>query len=120
MTTLYHYPKCSTCVKARRWLEAHDVAHELIDLVAKPPSKATLKTFLRTTGMSVTKLFNTSGVSYREGGFKDRLAAMTESQALDALAADGRLIKRPILVGDGWVLVGFRESAYADMLVAKP
>lgn len=116
MITLYHYAKCSTCRKARKWLEERGIEHELVDLVTAPPSKAKLKTILSASGESVAKLFNTSGVSYREGGFKARLPTMSESEALDALAADGRLIKRPLLVGDGLVIIGFRETAYEEAL----
>src|SRR5690606_19312309 len=113
MIKLYHYPQCSTCRKARRWLEEHGVEHELVDIVKHPPTKSQLAAILRASGKPVAKLFNTSGVSYREGDWKTRLAKTSESAALDALAADGKLIKRPLLVGDGIVLVGFREDEYA-------
>jgi arsenate reductase len=71
---------------------------------------------LRVSGVAVGKLFNTSGVSYREGGFKSRLATMSEDEALAALAADGKLIKRPLVIGEGFALVGFREGDYAARL----
>ena len=109
---LYHHPGCSTCRKARKWLDGRDVNYRLVDIVENPPSQNALKDLHARAGVPLAKLFNTSGVSYREGGFKDRLKNMTDAQARAALAADGKLIKRPILSGGGVVLVGFREEAY--------
>ncbi|MEP7052466.1 MAG: arsenate reductase family protein [Pseudomonadota bacterium] len=109
---VYHYPNCSTCKKALKWLAAHGVEVELIDIVKKPPSKAELREALKTAGVALRKLFNTSGASYRDGGFGERLPGMTEAEAIDALAADGKLIKRPLLLGKGVALVGFDEAAY--------
>jgi arsenate reductase len=114
--TVYHYPACSTCKKALKWLEAHGVAHERVHIVDAAPTVETLRQVLRRSGVAVGKLFNTSGVSYREGDFKSRLASMSEDEALAALAADGKLIKRPVVIGDGFALVGFREADYAARL----
>ena len=111
--TVYHYPACSTCKKALKWLDAHGIAHERVHIVDAPPSVATLRQALRLSGLPVAKLFNTSGVSYREGDFKSRLATMSEDEALAALAADGKLVKRPLVLGEGFALVGFREADYA-------
>jgi len=113
---VYHYPQCSTCKKALKWLTAHDVAVELIDIVKHPPSKRELREALTSSGLPLKKFFNTSGASYREGNFGERLATMTEAEALDALAADGKLIKRPLLFGKGFALVGFDEAAYSAKL----
>ena len=113
---VYHYPQCSTCKKALKWLAAHDVAVELIDIVQHPPSKAELREVLKAAGIPLRKLFNTSGVSYREGGFGERLKTMTEVEAIDALAKDGKLIKRPLVLGKGLALVGFDEGAYDEKL----
>jgi len=112
----YHYPQCSTCKKALKWLAAHKVEVELIDIVQHPPSKTELREVLKSAGIPLRKLFNTSGVSYREGRFGERLATMTEAEAIDALAKDGKLIKRPLLLGKGVALVGFDEQAYGDAL----
>ena len=112
--TVYHYPKCSTCRKALAWLEAKRIAFDKIDIVTKPPARATLARVAREVGMK--RMFNTSGESYRAGGFKERLATMTESQALDALAADGKLIKRPLAVAEGVALVGFKEEEWTAAL----
>jgi arsenate reductase len=115
-TKVYQYPKCSTCRKALSWLDARGVSYEKTDLVATPPSAAALRDLHRRSGLPIAKLFNTSGESYRSGNFKARLAEMTDAQALAALAADGKLIKRPIVDTGNKVLVGFREDDYAATL----
>jgi arsenate reductase len=114
--TVYHYPKCSTCRKARAFLDARDVAYDAIDIVEHPPSRAKLEAMWKRSGLPLKKLFNTSGVSYREGRFGERLRTMTDAEALDALARDGKLIKRPLIEGPDFVLVGFDEAAYARQL----
>jgi arsenate reductase len=113
---LYQYPKCSTCRKAVKWLDGEKVAYESIDIVTSPPSAATLKRVQKLAGVVVAKLFNTSGVSYREGNYKAKLATMTDGEAFAALAADGKLIKRPIYLGDSVALVGFGEAAWSEKL----
>jgi arsenate reductase (glutaredoxin) len=113
---VYHYPQCTTCKKALKWLAAHDVSVELIDIVKQPPSKRELREVLASAKLPLKKLFNTSGISYREGNFGERLATMSEAEAIDALAADGKLIKRPLLLGKGFALVGFDEAAYESKL----
>jgi arsenate reductase len=110
--TVYQYPKCSTCRKALAWLDEQGVKYEAVDIVEAPPSKAQLKAALETSGLPVKRFFNTSGQSYREGKFGERLPRLTDAQALDALAADGKLIKRPLVIGKGFVLVGFDAAAY--------
>ncbi|MFO7177324.1 MAG: arsenate reductase family protein [Pseudomonadota bacterium] len=111
---VYQYSKCSTCRKALAFLDAHGVEHERIDIVTKPPSKAELRKVLTLSGLPVKKLFNTSGQSYRDGRFGERLGSMSENEALDALARDGKLVKRPLVLGDDFALVGFDESAYRE------
>jgi len=111
--TIWQYPKCSTCRKALKWLDGHGVAAEKPDLVATPPSVAVLRELWKRSGLAIARFFNTSGESYRTGGFKEKLKTMSEAQALAALAADGKLIKRPLLDAGGAVLVGFDEAAYA-------
>jgi arsenate reductase len=113
---VYHYPQCSTCKKALKWLTAHDITIELIDIVKHPPSKRELRDVLTSAGVPLKKLFNTSGASYRDGKFGERLPSMSEAEALDALAADGKLIKRPLVLGKGFALVGFEEAAYDEKL----
>ncbi len=115
-TRVYQYPKCSTCRKAMKWLDAAGVGYEATDLVSHPPSVTTLRDLHKRSGLPVAKLFNTSGESYRAGKWKEKLATLSDSDALAALAADGKLIKRPIVDTGSKVLVGFQEEAYAATL----
>lgn len=114
--TIYHYPNCSTCKRALAWLATHGIAHQAIDLVKTPPAKAVLERAWRLADVPLKKLFNVAGESYRAGDFKTRLATMTDAQALAALAADGKLIKRPLVVGDDLALVGFDADAWQAAL----
>ena len=115
-TRVYQYPGCSTCRKALKWLDASDIAYVKTDLVAEPIPADTLRSLWTRSGLPLRRFFNTAGVSYREGGFKDRLPTMTEDEAIAALAADGKLVKRPIVDAGEAVLVGFREADYAERL----
>lgn len=110
---VYQYPKCSTCRNALKWLDAKKVSYESIDITATPPKKADLQRALK-SGIPLKKLFNTSGQSYREGkwGEKLALAAVSEAQALDALAKDGKLVKRPFILSDSGITVGFDEAVF--------
>lgn len=110
MPTLYLYPGCSTCRSAQKWLKDHGVTVTVVDLVKNPPSPSTLADLEDRGGLPVAKFFNISGESYRSGGFKDRLPTMDDAQKREALAADGMLIKRPILDLGDRVLVGFRAA----------
>lgn len=110
----YHYPACGTCRKATKWLAANGVAVQAIHIVENPLTAAQLGAIASAANVPIRKLFNTSGHSYRDGGFKDRLGTMSEAEMLAALEADGKLIKRPLLVvPDSIALVGFDEAAYA-------
>lgn len=109
---VYQYPQCSTCKKALKWLSARGVEFVSIHIVEHPPSKAELREALKGAAIPLRKLFNTSGASYREGHFGERLPTLTEAEAIDALAQDGKLIKRPVVLGKGVALVGFDEQAY--------
>ncbi len=111
---IYQYPRCSTCRKALKWLDAHAVPYVAVDIVQAPPTKAELARLLKLSGLPVNKLFNTSGQAYRDGNYKERLATMSSDQALAELSANGKLIKRPLLVADQFVLVGFQEPAYSS------
>jgi arsenate reductase len=110
--TIYQYPKCSTCRKALKWLDAQGIAYEAVHIVEAPPSASQLKKAIKQAGLPLRSFFNTSGESYRAGGFKDRLSSMNEAEAVAALAADGKLIKRPLVVAGENVLVGFDEAAW--------
>ncbi len=97
MYTLYEYPKCSTCKKAKAWLDQQDVKYQAIDIKATPPSSEQLAKWMKETGLPVRRFFNTSGVLYREQGLKDLVDSFSIEEASQRLAADGMLIKRPIL-----------------------
>ena len=112
-STVWQYPKCSTCRKALKWLQAHGVRgrepRHRGDAARRWPS---LRDLFKRSGLPIARFFNTSGESYRAGGFKERLKTMSEAEALAALAADGKLIKRPLVDTGDAVLVGFDETAY--------
>ena len=112
------YPKCSTCKKAKAWLDAHGVAYTDRHIVEENPTADELAQWQAASGLPVRRFFNTSGVLYRELGVKDRLdAGMTDAEAFALLAENGMLVKRPIVVGDGFVLVGFREEQWQSELL---
>lgn len=114
--TFYYYPSCSTCRNALRWLREHAIEVEAVHIVESPPPMAVLKRALHDADLEVRRLFNTSGQSYRSGGFKERLPQLSLTEALTELEQDGKLIKRPLLVGDGLALVGFKAEQYAKAL----
>ncbi|MEL3907679.1 MAG: arsenate reductase family protein [Treponemataceae bacterium] len=110
------YKRCSTCRKARAWLEANDFDFEERDIKEKNPSEKEIKTWHKLSGLEIKKFFNTSGKLYREQGLKNKLPTMTDAEAYKLLATDGMLVKRPILVGKDFVLLGFNETAWAERL----
>lgn len=109
--TFFHYAKCSTCVKARKFLEAKGVAVDERPIVERAPTVAELKDLHKRSGLPLSKFFNTSGQSYRALG-KEKISAASEEEKFKLLAADGKLVKRPILDDGKTVLVGFDEEAY--------
>lgn len=108
----YWYPKCSTCRKAKKWLEEHQLSFEEIHIVDCPPTKEELATIYKRSGLELKKFFNTSGQKYRELGLKDKINTATEDELLELLSSDGMLIKRPLLADDNKVTVGFNEELY--------
>ena len=114
--TFYHYPRCSTCVKARKWLDANGISYTPINLADHPPSVDELRAIHDVSGQVLKKLFNTSGQSYRKGGFKDRLDQMSQDEQLKALSADGMLIKRPLLVTESKSLIGFKVVEWESLV----
>ena len=110
------YPKCTTCQKAQRFLDAHGASYTLRDIKTDRPTRGELETWQAQSGLPLRRFFNTSGLQYRALGLKDRLADMTQEDMLDLLATDGMLVKRPLLVTDGRVLVGFREKEWGELL----
>lgn len=116
MLLFVEYPKCSTCQKAKKWLEANQVAFTDRHIVEENPTQEELKEWIARSGLPMKRFFNTSGMKYRELGLKDKLAAMTEEEQLALLASDGMLVKRPLLVGEDFVIPGFREASWSGAL----
>ena len=110
------YPKCSTCQKAKAWLDEHGISHELRDIKTDNPTAEELTLWYRKSGLPLKKFFNTSGLQYKALGLKDKLPGMSEAEQLALLATDGMLVKRPLLVGDSFVLTGFRAAEWEAAL----
>lgn len=108
------YPRCTTCQRARKWLDDRGIAYEFRDIKTAGPTAGELKKWHKQSGLPLKKFFNTSGNSYKELGLKDRLPDMSEAEQIDLLATDGMLVKRPILVRGDLVLVGFKESEWTE------
>lgn len=110
------YPKCSTCQKAKKWLEEKGVDFEERHIKDDKPSVEELRAWHKESGLPLKRFFNTSGLLYKELQLKEKLPAMSEEEQLALLATDGMLVKRPLLIGDGFVLVGFKEAEWAAAL----
>ncbi len=110
------YPKCTTCQKAKKWLDDNGISYELRDIKAENPTYAELKEWHEVSTLPIKKFFNTSGLLYKSMELKDKLPEMTTDACLNLLATDGMLVKRPILVTDDTVLVGFKEMEWAAKL----
>jgi len=106
----YSYKKCSTCVKALKFLEKKGVSVQVLDITETPPNKRELNSMLKSYDGDIKKLFNTSGVQYRELMIKDKIAKMTKDQAIDLLSKNGKLVKRPFLLSPKVNLIGFKEE----------
>ena len=110
------YPKCTTCQKARQWLDAHGVDYTVRDIKEDRPTEAELRAWPALSGLPLKRFWNTSGLQYRALELKDRLPQMSEDEQFALLASDGMLVRRPILVGDGFALPGFREAEWEKAL----
>ena len=110
------YPKCTTCQKAKAWLDNQDGSDTRRDIKLDNPTAEELRQWWTASGLPLKKFFNTSGLQYKALGLKDKLPAMSEEEQLSLLATDGMLVKRPILVGDGFVLTGFRQAEWEEKL----
>lgn len=108
------YPKCSTCQKAKKWLEANNIEYKERHIVEDNPTFEELKDWHSKSGLPLKKFFNTSGLLYKEMKLKDKLPAMSEEEQLKLLASNGMLVKRPLLVNGDTVLVGFKEADWAE------
>ena len=109
------YPKCTTCQKAKKWLDDHRIPYELRDIKLENPTLEELTQWYQASGLPLRKFFNTSGLLYKSMELKTKLSAMTDGEMLEVLASDGMLVKRPLLVGDGAVLVGFKEPQWEEI-----
>jgi Spx/MgsR family transcriptional regulator len=114
--SFYWYPKCSTCIQAAKYLKAKKIETKTIDIVLTPPSTAELKKMLLHYQNDLGKLFNTSGQVYREQNIKDKLKNMSTEEALQLLSKNGKLIKRPFLLGGNFGVVGFKEKEWDDKI----
>ncbi len=113
---LVEYPKCSTCQKAKKWLESQSIDFQSRHIVEETPIVEELQNWLEKSGLEIKRFFNTSGLVYKNMNLKEKLEQMTESEKLNLLASNGMLIKRPILVGEDFVLVGFREAQWSEKI----
>lgn len=116
MSVIYQYPKCNTCRKALKWLESKDMALDVKDITVETPTEEELIEIINKSGLETKKFFNTSGRIYKERKLKEVVGSLSVEEAAKMLAAEGMLIKRPLLVNDDQVLVGFKEAAYEELL----
>lgn len=116
MIDLFWYPRCGTCQKAKKWLDANNIQYNAMDLKDVHPTRTQLEDFLNKSGLPLKKFFNTSGQVYKSLELKDKLPSMSQDEQLDLLAGDGMLVKRPILISGDTVLVGFKEAEWEEKL----
>ncbi|NJE73985.1 arsenate reductase family protein [Pseudoflavonifractor sp. SW1122] len=117
MSVLFlQYPPCTTCKKAKAWLDERGVAYEARNIKEENPTAEELKAWHEKSGLPLKKFFNTSGLAYKALGLKDRLPTMSEEEQYQLLASDGMLVKRPLVIGEKFVLVGFREAQWQEQL----
>lgn len=110
------YPKCTTCQKARKWLDEKGLSYTFRDIKLDNPAEEELKKWHAASGLPLKSFFNTSGIPYKNLGLSTKLAGMSEDEQFKLLATDGMLVKRPLLVGDGFVLVGFKQEEWEKKL----
>ena len=113
---LIWYPKCSTCQKAAAYLKELGLSFDTRDIKAQPPTVGELERWQPLSGLPLARFFNTSGLQYRALGLKEKLPGLDRPAQLELLASDGMLVRRPLLIGEGWVLVGFRPKEWAEKL----
>ena len=110
------YPKCSTCQKAKAWLDQRSISYDFRDIKLNNPTQEELTAWYQKSGLPLKKFFNTSGLQYKALGLKDKLPTMSEAEQLALLATDGMLVKRPLLIGEDFVLTGFRPAEWEAKL----
>lgn len=113
------YPKCTTCQKAQKWLDGQGASYEIRHIKEDNPTRAELEQWWKASGLPLKRFFNTSGLQYKALGLKDKLPSMSEDEQLDLLSTDGMLVKRPILVGEGFALPGFKQAEWEQALNQK-
>lgn len=111
------YPKCSTCQKAKKWLDEHNISYEERNIKEKNPTEKELQEWREKSGFLLKRFFNTSGLLYKQMQLKDKLPEMPDSEQIKLLASDGMLVKRPILIGEDFVLIGFKEGEWQGRLL---
>ena len=111
-----HYPKCTTCKKAEKWLKDHELTYKSRNIKEENPTEEELTEWIKRSGLPVKRFFNTSGMLYREMGLKDKLPEMSEAEQIALLATDGMLVKRPLLVTEKDVQVAFKEAEWSSLL----
>ena len=116
MNKVYCYPRCTTCKKAIKWLDENGIEYEYKHIVEETPSKEDIKRYNKESGLPLKRFFNTSGNVYKEMNLKEKLAEMSENEQFELLASNGMVLKRPLLVGKDFVLVGFKEAEWAEKL----
>lgn len=117
MLKVYCYSKCTTCKKALKWLDENCVSYELLDIKEQHPNKAELQEYYQTSGLPLKRFFNTSGQIYRDMELSKKLPLMKEEEQLELLSTDGMLVKRPLVIGDDFVLVGYKENEWVEKLL---
>ena len=110
------YPKCTTCQKAKKWLDDNKIEYNIRDIKEDNPNFEELSAWHKTSGLPLKKFFNTSGLLYKSMALKDKLPTMSDEEQLKLLSTDGMLVKRPLVVGKDFVLVGFKESEWSEKL----
>lgn len=111
------YPKCTTCQKAKKWLDNHEITYTDRHIKEDNPTKEELHKWHQKSGLPLKKFFNTSGLLYKEMKLKDKLPTMTEEEQYELLASDGMLVKRPLMIGEDFVLVGFKETDWEKQML---
>ncbi len=116
MLTFLCYPKCTTCQKAQKWLDARGAQYALRDIKTDKPTLEELTAWYKKSRLPLKKIFNTSGLLYKSMALKEKLPTMSEEEMLALLATDGMLVKRPLLIGEDFVLVGFKDAVWEDTI----
>ncbi|MBE6915683.1 MAG: arsenate reductase family protein [Ruminococcaceae bacterium] len=117
MTQFICYPRCTTCARAKKWLQDNKIEYDFRDIKQEKPTLEELTAWYKLSGLPLKKFFNTSGLLYKSLELKDNLPVMRDEEKLHLLASDGMLVKRPLVIGDDFVLVGFKESEWSEKLL---